>query len=99
MIEYSVDPKAQELKLSIVSNLALATLNGGEFSSCIGWCNKHLEETLDPNLKIVYRKANANKAQKCWEEAKKDIEFGIRNCGNDSESLMSFKQLITLLEK
>lgn len=34
--------KAQELKLSIVSNLALATLNSNEFQAALDWCKIHL---------------------------------------------------------
>jgi hypothetical protein len=34
------------LKLSLISNLALAYLNLSEFRLAISWCNQHLEETL-----------------------------------------------------
>jgi tetratricopeptide (TPR) repeat protein len=91
--------KSQELKLSLVSNLALATLNVGDFSAALGWCNTHLEETIDPNAKIVYRKASANKGLKNWEAAKKDILFGIKQSAHDDETIKNFNGLLAQLEK
>lgn len=58
--------KAHELKLSLISNLALACLNLSQFREATSWCDQHLEETLEPNLKIIYRKASANKGAKNW---------------------------------
>lgn len=61
------DPSSsQELKLSLISNLALATLNVSEFNAALEWCNTHLQESYEPNLKIIYRKASANKGLKNW---------------------------------
>ncbi len=39
-------PAAQDLKLSLISNLALATLNTSDYRSSIAWCSEHLQETL-----------------------------------------------------
>ena len=59
--------RAQELKLSIVSNLALAALNINEYKLALTWCDMHLEQTIDPNIKIIYRRASANKGLRNWE--------------------------------
>jgi hypothetical protein len=82
-----------------MSNLALANLNAGYFSECISWCNKVLDVNFEPNKKIIHRKAKANKNLKNWEEAKKDVIFGLRNCGEDKESINEFKKLREEIEK
>jgi hypothetical protein len=66
-----------------MSNLALANLNAGNFLECIKWCSRVLEENLEPNKKIIHRKAKANKNLKNWDEAKRDIVFGLSHCGED----------------
>lgn len=96
-IEYDANPKAQDLKLSLFSNLALATLNLSQYENCLKWCNSHLEETLDSNLKIIYRKASAFKGLRNWSEAKKNIDFGIRQSEKDLDSLNNFKTLLIQL--
>jgi hypothetical protein len=67
--------------------LALATLNVSEFNAALEWCNTHLQESYEPNLKIIYRKASANKGLKNWEGARNDIKFGIEQGKDDKESV------------
>ena len=57
--------------------MSLAALNMGDYSLSLTWCNMQLTETVEPNIKIIYRKASANKGLKNWEDAKEDIRFGI----------------------
>jgi len=66
MVLNDPEPKAQELKLSLISNLAQANLNLSDFRQAIQWCSEHLQETLEPNLKIIYRRASANKGLRLW---------------------------------
>ncbi len=40
-------------------------------------CDKYLRNSLEPNKKIIYRKASANKNLKKWNEAENDIILGL----------------------
>lgn len=65
--------KANELKLSSQSNLALCHLKLGEHVECIQACDKALE--LDPkNEKCLYRRAQAQLAMSNFEEAMNDFQ-------------------------
>jgi hypothetical protein len=82
-----------------VSNLALATLNQGDFKSAIEWCDLHLQETVEPNVKVVFRRASAHKGLKNWVDARADIAFGIENSKGDDESISNFNKLHAQMEK
>ena len=43
----------------------------------------HLEETVKPNVKIIFRKASANRGLREWWSARRDINFGISQSGGD----------------
>ena len=63
--------------------MALASLNLNDFKACLSWCDMHLEETVKPNVKIIFRKASANKGLRDWWSARRDINFGISHSGGD----------------
>lgn len=90
MIVNDIDPTSEDLRLTLASNLALAYLNSGDFAAALEWCHIHLQESLEPSLKVIYRKASANKALKKWDSAREDIRFGIEQSKEDQESVKNF---------
>lgn len=88
-----------ELRLSIESNLALATLSVGKFQECLDWCAKHTRESLEPNKKVIYRQASAEKELREWEKAKKTIEVAIEYWKGDEAVLKDFTGLRAGIER
>lgn len=82
-----------------MSNLALATLNSGLFKECLVWCNKHIEESVEINKKVLYRKVCGYKGLKEWVEARKNIDEALRIWENDESVKVDFGGLRDEIEK
>ena len=85
--------------MSIISNLALATLNMGRFSECVQWCCRHIKESLDPNKKVIYRQAKAEIGMKEWQAARKTISKALEWWKGDKDTEADFKALLDCIEK
>ena len=48
---------------------------------------------------MLYRRASARKGLRDWAEARRDIELGITQSGDDADSVKNFKGLLGVLEK
>ena len=52
---------------------------------------------MKPNVKIIFRKASANKGLRDWWSARRDISFGISHSGGDDDTVKSFNNLMSQL--
>lgn len=54
---------------------------------------------MQPNLKVVYRKASAHKGLKQWEAAREDVKWGLELSQGQEESTGNFSQLLGVIER
>lgn len=79
--------------------MTLAYLNTKKYQECLNTCDQFLTCSLEPNKKVVYRKATANKNLKNYEHAENDIKFGLEICQNDEEGKKDFESLSETMKK
>ena len=76
-----------------MSNLALVSLNLSDFSETAKWCSKHLEESEEPNKKVVFRRASAYKGLHEWDLAKRECQKAMEEW-TDEETKKDFLGLV-----